>query len=190
MKKLLLIFAMIFFTAALSAADDTPVPAESSEKPVNPVYFQGTLGFATGSSLFSLSTDFNLGFLVAHTKRENNIYLGIDADFRYNPYKEHEHSIEVPLQLNFAVDFKMKNVGLQYSGFWISGGVDLTYGVDCATDSHYRTVSPSWQKQFRLKPAWAAGGNFIFKYNIVLRTALYGFYGKYPNVLVSAGYRF
>ena len=173
-------------------------PEDEKEKP-NTVYFQPTAGLGTGSSLFSLSAEFNLGFLVAHTKRKNNFYIGLDAGFRYHP--RYDNMISVPIQANFAADFKSRNGSLKYAGLWFSIGVDLNYGIDMDSYEYQYHQKADWdsftwfdffgeKKSFRIFPAWALGSNFVFRNNIVLRTGIYGFYGQYPNLLIAVGYRF
>ena len=137
-----------------------------------PVYFQATAGIGAGSSIFAVNADLNLGFLVYPFKK-GNLYLGIDAGFRY--YPRYYDMISVPLQLNFAVDFKAKNGSLKYAGLWFSIGADMNIDEDAC---------------LMVTTAWSMGAEFVFNNNFVLRPGVYGFLEEFPDVSVAIGYRF
>ena len=137
-----------------------------------PVCFQATAGIGAGSSIFAVNADLNLGFLVYPFKK-GNLYLGVDVAFRY--YPRYYDMISVPLQLNFAVDFKAKNGSLKYAGIWFSIGADMNIDEDAC---------------LMVTTAWSMGAEFVFNNNFVLRPGVYGFLEEFPDVSVAIGYRF
>lgn len=186
MKKVLVFFAIFFLVAARLAAEDV---VNDKQRIVN---FQLSAGTGIGASALSFVVDTDLYFRLKRFERGDNIYLGLDAAFRYTPF--FDNALEFPAQLALAVDFKMRSRSFEYVGFWISGGIDMTYGIDCTKMDYYHepywVEMESFEKKFRIFPAYTTGTVFVFRTNAVIKVGVYGFYGKFPDILVVGGYRF
>ena len=186
MKKVLVFFAIFFLAAAILTAEDA---AKDKSQIVN---FQLAAGTGIGASVLSLVVDPDLYFRLRRFERGDTIYLGLDAALRYTPF--FDDTFEFPVQLAFAADFKTRSQSLGYIGFWISGGMDMTYGLNCTKMDYYH--EPYWvewesfEKKIRIFPAYSTGAVFVFRSNAIIKAGVYGFYGKFPDIMFVAGYRF
>lgn len=80
MKKVLVFFAIFFLVAARLAAEDV---VNDKQRIVN---FQLSAGTGIGASALSFVVDTDLYFRLKRFERGDNIYLGLDAAFRYTPF--------------------------------------------------------------------------------------------------------
>lgn len=173
-----------------AACDCSHAEQQKDKKEPQGIYFQPTVGMGIGASIFSIVLNTDLDFLLKHTNDGTNIYFGFDIDFRYSPYLD-DHSIyEIPVQLNLAFDFKTNHHNIDYVALWFSGGIDFAFGYLFYYDYDEDFDGKDKDKIFKVRPAWGMGVDLLFKNNLVLKLGFDGFYGKYPNLLCAAGYRF
>ena len=165
-------------------------PVIKDEKP-SKVFYQPSVGFGIGASIFSLRVNNDIDFLLKHTKDGTNVYMGLEIDFRYSPYLD-DHSIyEIPVQLNFLFDFLVKHRNIKRLAMWFSAGVDLAFGY-----LFYYDYDDDWDddkdrdSRFKVVPAWGLGVTMLFKNDVTLKLGFDSFYGKYPDLICAAGYRF
>ena len=167
---------------------------QEEEKPSR-VFYQLSAGLGIGASIFSFRINNDIDFLLKHTKGGTNVYLGLEVDFRYSPYID-DHSIyEIPLQLNFMFDFPLRHHNISRLALWFSAGVDLAIGYL----SYYDYDDDEWgdtyddkdrDSHFKLMAAWGFGVNMLFRNDVTLKLGFDSFYGKYPDIICAAGYRF
>ena len=43
---------------------------------------------------------------------------------------------------------------------------------------------------FKVMPAWGLGVTMLFRNDVTLKLGFDSFYGKYPDIICAAGYRF
>ena len=134
----------------------------------------------------------DVDFLLKHTKRENNIYMGLT----FNPgYSFGQYSLynvfQLPFQLNMAFDFKQQNCVVDYLSLRLSGGVNLLFGQPEGSWSHgpYNGLS-------KVVAAAEISLDLIFVNNMVFRVGLnmvnHGLLLEsfIPLPIVGVGYRF
>ena len=199
MKKFGLFFTFFLFFAALSAeevqteasenaevapeaAETTDVSRETIEKPKF-FYIQPALGTEFGSMMFGAVVNLDIDFLVAETKRKNNIYLGVDLGAVFAP----EHFWGIPLQANITFDFKQKDPRLNYVSLWISLGANFCFEIWRDSSERYVAV------------AWRTGLSIVFVNNMVIKIGLdrvprekdvHNLRGLYLSLMIALGYRF
>lgn len=175
--------------------NECPVCPESGtdpkkEKP-SPVFYSPSVGFGIGASIFSMRINNDIDFLLK-TADGTNVYMGLEIDFRYSPYMG-DHSIyEIPLQLNMIVDFPIVHRNISRVALWFSAGIDLAFGYVWYYDYDDDEWKDGKERDTLFKPlfAWGFGVNMLFKNNVTLKLGFDSFYGKYPDIICAAGYRF
>ena len=166
-------------------------PALQEEKP-SKMFYQLSAGLGLGASIFSFRINNDIDFLLKHTKGGTNVYLGLEVDFRYSPYID-DHSIyEIPLQLNFIFDFPLRHHNISRVAIWFSGGIDLAIGYLSYYDYDDYELDDGKDRDshFKVLAAWGFGVNLLFKNDVTLKLGFDSFYGKYPDLVCVAGYRF
>ena len=148
-------------------------------------YVQPVLGIELGNIAFGTLFNLDIDFLVAQTKRKNNIYLGLDLGMTGAPY---DRFITVPLQANITFDFKQKDPNLNYVSLWMSIGAAFNFWV-------YRDYS-GWKGT---AVAWRTGLSMIFVNDMVIKIGLdrlpvekdvHNLRGLYLSLIIALGYRF
>jgi hypothetical protein len=206
MKKAVLFF-LFFFVSALLEAEDLPENRE--EKAENAIngecgcetqpeteekskffYIQPAIGFGTGLSLYRPTVSVAAAFLVGETNKVNlintkkiNYYIGLDIEARIAMIEFEPR--ELAVQATAVFDFVQRNVpGLKSASFWIAIGADLTFIR--ARDEEW------WQDYFNFYcfQAWGLGVDLLFENSMMLRLAVDGFVGVYPDFTILVGYRF
>ena len=211
MKKTFLFLTVFLFFAFLSAEEVKNEPAESQPQSENAqktdseaacscddsnennekpefFYIQPAIGFGTGMSLFRPITAVDIGFLVGSVQEKTNVYLGLQAGFKYFFW---DQFIDLPLQLKTDFNFKLPNQYVDYLVFWISLGVDLNFAQDYLTivlQDGSASTNKKWH--FSVMPAWGTGVDLIFKNSVVLRFGIESFLHMYPELIIGLGYRF
>ncbi|MBQ3369216.1 hypothetical protein IJG44_09995 [bacterium] len=211
MKKLLLFLTVFLFFGFLIAEDvktgeydfgditvtlfeerepePEPEKAEEAEPETKEktkfFYVQPVLGIELGNIAFGTLFNLDIDFLVAQTKRKNNIYLGLDLGMTGAPYYRF---ITVPLQANITFDFKQKDPNLNYVSLWMSIGAAFNFWV-------YRDYS-GWKGT---AVAWRTGLSMIFVNDMVIKIGLdrlpvekdvHNLRGLYLSLIIALGYRF
>ena len=212
MKKLLLFFTVFLFFGFLTAEevqigeytiedvtitlfeDREPEPEpEPGPEPAEPApetkekskffYVQPVLGIELGNIAFGTLFNLDIDFLVAETKRKNNIYLGVDLGAVFAP----EHFWEIPLQANITFDFKQKDPRLNYVSLWMSLGANFCFEIWRDSSERYVAV------------AWRTGLSIVFVNNMVIKIGLdrvprekdvHNLRGLYLSLIIALGYRF
>ena len=166
-------------------------PPVQNEKP-SKMFYQPSVGIGIGASIFSLRVNNDFDFLLKHTKDGTNVYAGLEIDFRYSPYLD-EHSIyEIPIQMNMMLDFMVRHRNIKRLALWFSAGVDLAFGYLF----YYDYDDGEWDNGkdrdslFKVMAAWGFGVNMLFHNDVTLKLGFDSFYGKYPDIICAAGYRF
>lgn len=189
---------------------ETPAPAETvKEEPAKPetenvpacepvvqeeksskVFYQPSVGLGLGASIFSMRVNNDIDFLLKHTKDGTNVYMGLEVDFRYSPYLDDHAVYEIPIQINMMFDFPLRHHNIKRLDLWFSAGIDLAFGYlyYYHYDDYYDDKDRD--KRFKLLSAWGFGVTMIFKNDVTLKLGFDSFYGKYPDLLCVAGYRF
>ena len=189
---------------------ETPAPAETAkEEPARPetedvpacepvvheeksskVFYQPSVGLGLGASIFSMRVNNDIDFLLKHTKDGTNVYMGLEVDFRYSPYLDDHAVYEIPIQINMMFDFPLRHHNIKRLDLWFSAGIDLAFGYlyYYHYDDYYDDKDRD--KRFKLLSAWGFGVTMIFKNDVTLKLGFDSFYGKYPDLLCVAGYRF
>ena len=163
-----------------------PEDSANDSKPEK-YYIQPNLGTETGNLAFALVFNLDIDFLVAQTKRKNNISLGFDLGILYAPLYDF---FTFPLQGNITFDFKQKDPNLKYVSYWMSLGVDLNFWS-------YKE-NTGW---LGASVAWRTGLSIVFVNNMVIKVGLDSSpstrvryddraRGLYLSLLVALGYRF
>lgn len=174
-----------------AAAQSVCEPVQKEEKP-SKMFYQPSVGIGIGASIFSLRINNDIDFLLKHTKDGTNVYMGLEIDFRYSPYLD-DHSIyEIPIQVNLAVDFPLVHKNISRLALWFSAGIDLAIGYLFYYDYDDDNWDDSKDRDtmFKVMPAWGMGVTMLFKNEVTLKLGFDSFYGKYPDVICAAGYRF
>ena len=198
MKKILLIFAIFFFFAFLSAEnpepeavrsaqshENKPETTECDKKEPKSVFFMPLIGFDVVS--LSLDVRFEVEFRVARLLKESGFYLGLDVGAFYSRFA-HER-LGFPLHAKFFFDFKQPShyKALDYAGFWLAIGVAGIRYVDARYDDYI---------DYNREIYFSVGGgvDMTFKNDIVLRVAIISAFDcfsiYYPDVNIAVGYRF
>ena len=176
------------------AEPNKPVETEKPECETSPkdekpskAFYQLSAGMGIGASLFSMRLNNDIDFLLKHTKN-TNFYMGLEIDFRYAPYvgEDDDAIYEIPIQANMIFDFPLNNRNLSRIALWFSAGVDLAFGIYDWDDWDDRES----QDTFKAMAAWGFGINMLFKNDVTLKLGFDSFYGKYPDIICAAGYRF
>lgn len=150
-------------------------------------YIQPAVGIETGNISFALLFNLDIDFLVAQTKRKNNISLGFDVGIVYAPL---DYFFKFPIMGNITFDFKQNDPNLKYVSYWMSLGVDLAFWS-------YRE-SAGW---LGASVAWRTGLSIVFRNDMVIKVGLdsspvtEGYYdhhmrGLYLSLMAALGYRF
>ena len=170
---------------AVSETDKTAnASREKNEKPKF-FYIQPVLGIELGNIAFGAIFNLDIDFLVAQTKRKNNVYLGLDLGMTYVP---NDRFITVPLQANITFDFKQKDPNLSYVSLWMSVGAAFNFWI-------YEDYS-GWKDT---AVAWRTGLSMIFVNDMVIKIGLdrlplekdeHNLRGLYLNLMIALGYRF
>lgn len=174
-----------------AAAQSVCEPVQKEEKP-SKMFYQPSVGIGIGASIFSLRINNDIDFLLKHTKDGTNVYMGLEIDFRYSPYLD-DHSIyEIPIQVNLAVDFPLVHKNISRLALWFSAGIDLAIGYLFYYDYDDDDWDDSKDRDtlFRVMPAWGMGVTMLFRNDVTLKLGFDSFYGKYPDLICAAGYRF
>ena len=160
------------------------VQPETKEKPEF-FYIQPVLGIELGMIGFGALFNLDIDFLVAQTKRQNNVYLGLDLGMTGAPY---DRFITVPLQANITFDFKQKDPNLNYVSLWMSIGAAFNFWM-------YRDYS-GWKGT---AVAWRTGLSMVFVNDMVIKIGLdrlpvekdeHNLRGLYLSLIIALGYRF
>ena len=166
-------------------------PVLKDEKPAKFMY-QPSAGLGLGASIFSLRVNNDIDFLLKHTKNGTNVYLGLEIDFRYSPYLDDHSVYEIPLQMNMLFDFPVVHRNISRLSLWFSAGVDLAIGYLF----YYDYDDDEWDDRkdrdsmFKVMAAWGFGVTMLFRNEVTLKLGFDSFYGKYPDLVCVAGYRF
>lgn len=208
MKKVLFFLTVFLFFAFLSAEEVKNEPAESQPQSENAqktdseaacscddsnennekpkfFYIQPVLGIELGMIGFGALFNLDIDFLVAQTKRQNNVYLGLDLGMTGAHY---DRFISVPLQANITFDFKQKDPNLNYVSLWMSIGAAFNFWM-------YRDYS-GWKGT---AVAWRTGLSMIFVNDMVIKIGLdrlpvekdeHNLRGLYLSLIIALGYRF
>lgn len=180
---------------------------ENSIKTEEPKIFHYTpaigmrLGFTTG---ISAVVDMNFDFFVSATKRKNNIYLGLNAGFRYtsstheevfSEYKDQRYFFEVPLRVNLVFDFRQRNKFVAYLSFRFSAGAELMWWQETVEIKEEKSgviyILDSYEKFFMSATgAYGIGLDVVFRKNVVMKFWIDSFKLIYPDFAVGLGYRF
>lgn len=166
-------------------------PVVKEEKP-SKMFYNPSAGLGIGASIFSFRINNDFDFLLKHTQSGTDVYLGLEIDFRYSPYID-DHSIyEIPLQLNFLFDFPLNNKNVKRLALWFSGGIDLAIGYLSYYDydDDYDDEGKDRDSRFKIMAAWGMGVSMLFHNDVTLKLGFDSFYGKYPDLVCVAGYRF
>ena len=166
-------------------------PVVKEEKP-SKMFYNPSAGLGIGASIFSFRINNDFDFLLKHTQSGTDVYLGLEIDFRYSPYID-DHSIyEIPLQLNFLFDFPLNNKNVKRLALWFSGGIDLAIGYLSYYDydDDYDDEGKDRDSRFKIMAAWGMGVSMLFHNDVTLKLGFDSFYGKYPDLICAAGYRF
>ena len=166
-------------------------PVQKEEKP-SKMFYQPSVGIGIGASIFSLRINNDIDFLLKHTKDGTNVYMGLEIDFRYSPYLDDHSVYEIPIQVNLAVDFPLVHRNISRLALWFSAGIDLAIGYLFYYDYDDDDWDDSKDRDtlFRVMPAWGMGVTMLFKNDVTLKLGFDSFYGKYPDIICAAGYRF
>jgi hypothetical protein len=174
-----------------AAAQSVCEPVQKEEKP-SKMFYQPSIGIGIGASIFSLRINNDIDFLLKHTKDGTNVYMGLEIDFRYSPYLDDHAVYEIPIQVNLAVDFPVVHRNISRLALWFSAGIDLAIGYLFYYDYDDDNWDDSKDRDtmFKVMPAWGMGVTMLFKNEVTLKLGFDSFYGKYPDVICAAGYRF
>lgn len=211
MKKIALFFTVFLFFGFLSAeevqvgeytiddvtitlfeerdpelAEETGSEESETDEPEK-YYLQPAVGIETGNISFALLFNLDIDFLVAQTKRKNNISLGFDVGIVYAPL---DYFFTFPVMGNITFDFKQNDPNLKYVSYWMSLGVDLAFWS-------YRE-SAGW---LGASVAWRTGLSIVFRNDMVIKVGLDSspvtekYYdqhmrGLYLSLMSALGYRF
>ena len=167
-------------------AEETGSEESESDEPEK-YYIQPALGMETGNISFGLLFNLDIDFLVAQTKRKNNISLGFDVGIVYAPLN---YFFTFPVMGNITFDFKQKDPNLKYVSYWMSLGVDLALWS-------YRE-SAGW---LGASVAWRTGLSIVFANDMVIKLgldsspAIGDYYNEhrralYLSLMTAFGYRF
>ena len=176
-------------------AENTACGCDSAVKDEKPskMFYNLSAGLGLGFSIFSMRVNNDFEFLLKHTAGGTDVYMGLEVDFRYSPYLE-DHSIyEIPIQLNMVFDFPVNHRTIKRLDLWFSAGVDLAFGyLWYYKYSDYDDYEENKDNDtlFKALAAWGFGVNMIFKNDVTLKLGFDSFYGKYPDLICAAGYRF
>lgn len=164
---------------------------QEEEKP-SKMFYQPSAGLGIGASLFSLRVNNDFDFLLKHTPGGTNVYMGLEVDFRYSPYLDNHSVYEIPIQLNMMFDFPVRHHNVKRLSLWFSAGIDLAFGYLYYYDYHDDNWDDgkSRDSMFKLMAAWGFGVNLLFHNDVTLKLGFDSFYGKYPDLICAAGYRF
>lgn len=205
MKKTALFFAIFFLFFALPAEEIEPEHKENSEISENTnlcscnkykksnetkkIYFSTYWAAELPLKTF-IGVD--IDFLLKHTKRGNNIYMGLTFDPGYAFFQYNLGNVfELPFQVNLAFDFKQRNCVVDYLSLKLSGGVNLLFGQPEGSDSFgpYNGLS-------KLVPAAEISLDLVFINSMIFRVGLnmvnHGVLveGFIPLPVLGLGYRF
>ena len=174
-----------------AAAQSACEPAPEEEKP-SKMFYQPSIGIGVGASIFSLRINNDIDFLLKHTKDGTNVYMGLEIDFRYSPYLDDHAVYEIPIQVNLAVDFPVVHRNISRLALWFSAGIDLAIGYLFYYDYDDDNWDDSKDRDtmFKVMPAWGMGVTMLFRNDVTLKLGFDSFYGKYPDIICAAGYRF
>jgi hypothetical protein len=174
-----------------AAAQSACEPVLQEEKP-SKMFYQPSIGIGVGASIFSLRINNDIDFLLKHTKDGTNVYMGLEIDFRYSPYLDDHAVYEIPIQVNLAVDFPVVHRNISRLALWFSAGIDLAIGYLFYYDYDDDDWDDSKDRDtmFRVMPAWGMGVTMLFRNDVTLKLGFDSFYGKYPDIICAAGYRF
>lgn len=174
-----------------AAAQSACEPVQKEEKP-SKMFYQPSIGIGIGASIFSLRINNDIDFLLKHTKDGTNVYMGLEIDFRYSPYLDDHAVYEIPVQVNLAVDFPVVHRNISRLALWFSAGIDLAIGYLFYYDYDDDDWDDSKDRDtlFRVMPAWGMGITMLFRNDVTLKLGFDSFYGKYPDIICAAGYRF
>jgi len=166
-------------------------PVLQEEKP-SKMFYQPSIGIGVGASIFSLRINNDIDFLLKHTKDGTNVYMGLEIDFRYSPYLDDHAVYEIPIQVNLAVDFPVVHRNISRLALWFSAGIDLAIGYLFYYDYDDDDWDDSKDRDtmFKVMPAWGMGVTMLFRNDVTLKLGFDSFYGKYPDLICAAGYRF
>lgn len=154
------------------------------------MFYQPSVGLGIGASIFSLRFNNDFDFLLKHTKDGTNVYAGLEIDFRYSPYLDDHAVYEIPIQMNMMFDFPLRHNNLSRIALWFSAGVDLAFGYLFYYDYDDYDDDKDRDTLFKVMAAWGFGVNMLFKNDVTLKLGFDSFYGKYPDIICAAGYRF
>lgn len=156
------------------------------------MFYNPSAGIGIGASIFSFRINNDFDFLLKHVAGGTDVYLGLEIDFRYSPYIDNHSIYEIPIQLNFLFDFPVNHRNIKRLSLWFSGGTELAFGYLSYYDygDEYDDDGKDRDSRFKVMAAWGFGVNMLFKNDITLKLGFDSFYGKYPDLICSAGYRF
>lgn len=148
-------------------------------------YFQPTIGVGAGAlSIARLNANFDFYFNVKHTKRNNNIYLGLGTGVYFAPYWK--NFFEFPFYGSVVFDFTTRYSSvLKSASFWIETGYLMLYWK-----AHGSIFGVKINDTFFHWFLFGLGTDFLFKHNIVLRIGFENGELFVSTFAVALGYRF
>lgn len=208
MKKIILFFAVFFLFSVLAAEE---IPAENKETqelsentnacPCNEFKnYNKTKKFyfalvPTFELPWTISAGMDIDFLLKHTEKGHNIYLGLSFTPGYSFFQYELFNVfELPFQVNAVFDFKQNNCVVDYLSLRISGGINLLFGQP--ETSNYDDDARRYGGLSRIAPAAVINLDLIFVNNMIFRVGLnmasYGsiFESWLPFPIFGLGYRF
>lgn len=208
MKKTLLFFAIFFFCSVLSAEEAAADNRKNQESeqignscPCNEykaVKEPKKIYFSLALELDSFIVPFlgmDVGFLVKHTKRENNIYLGLGSGLKYSRgfYVDdvsYNNVLELPFHGHVAFDFKQKDCFLDYVSLRFFGGINLFFGQSEKRNEETHRYYRSYDGLSGFFPSAGIGLDLVFDVNVILRTGFLFENSAWPFPFIGLGYRF
>ena len=209
MKKTILFFAVFFLFSLLAAEEISAENKETQELSENTnacpcnefkndnktkkFYFALVPTFEL---LWTISAGMDLDFLLKHTEKGHNIYMGLSFTPGYSFFQYGFFNVfELPFQVNAAFDFKQNNCIVDYLSLRISGGINLLFGQP--ETSNYSDDARRYGGLSRIVPAAVINLDLIFINNMIFRVGLdmasetSSFYeGWMPFPMFGLGYRF
>ena len=203
MKKFILFFTFFLFFGFLSAEEVKNDSSESRSSDENTqetaldtglkqaetddgfFHFQPTAGLGLGIlSMLRLNANLDFYFNVKHTKRHNNIYLGLGTGIYFAPVWS--NFFEFPFYGSVVFDFTARRSKiLKSASLWIEAGYLMIFwkahkglfGVDIDNTLFHWFI-------------FGIGTDLLFKHNIVLRFGFENGEVLIPTFAIAVGYRF
>lgn len=210
MKKISLFLALVFLFLALSGEEfsgENQQPAGSEKsgnvcscdqyqdvKEPKKFFFAPSLRWVF---LMTMALDMDLDFLVKHTEKGNNIYMGFTTGFRYSHFRifsdddgyDYDNFLDLPFHLNFAFDFKQKNRTVNYISLRLFGGADLLFGRKIAWNQETNKTERKYEGLTKIDPDGGIGFDVVFVNNVIMKTGFEFTGTPWPFLYFGLGYR-